>query len=259
MIKTIDIKKEILLRLIRIMRNEPRLDGLFIIPEGLFINEEKICELAEKYRESRVVRMSNNPKEQLMQARNELLRLGSRELYYLIGNHRCSTGYVADFGIDSFTKLGLSNREGKLISCKDNLIPQDPLFKEHSTIRLFPKRGCIARFRVDEFDYYIQDHVFERFEKRVRENIGSLEKRLHSRIDSKRELLVSMYEHFSSSVPVLRKNAVAQFFRHKQEGAEYRASGGWIYVITGENTVRTVYFKGKEVGELYKKEKVSLY
>ncbi|MBR9705900.1 hypothetical protein GOV14_02590 [Candidatus Pacearchaeota archaeon] len=206
-------------------------------------------------------------------------------LHYLVENDFCWTGYIIPVDNQKYPK---SN--GKILSCKDHFILQDPLFKKSKLFRPPKKENCIATVNFEGQEYQIAAHALDSFYNRSNNPEVSktptkkettsdyksqsyydmlqeqkqeeqekqeekLQKNKEPRFKTKRDALYSLFELLKRSVPVIRKNKVKQIITYGFKDAEYRYAKKWIFVIEDGNVLGTCYQKDNLLEAGYKLKK----
>ncbi|MBI5804373.1 hypothetical protein HY450_03955 [Candidatus Pacearchaeota archaeon] len=228
-------------------------EGIFITPQGLFVEEGHIDRLTDAFKEHRITKTATKTKTKVSESREDLHLILSKIPYYLI-NEKCRVGYSSRFDNDIFDKLELPSLEGKLVSCSAALHMMDPLFHDNKEVELLDEKGFVAKFILERGRYKVHQHAFSRFKERAGEKPETFKKSERSQLQTERGALTIMHACFSRAEPMENKNGVAQIFKYHLEGAEYWKNGEWIYVVTSPNVIRTFYHE-RNWTKRFRKEK----
>ncbi len=221
------------------LNEESRSKYVRAIKCGIFVDERIVPQVAYKMVWVADIRMP------LRAAKREALRrisgLSGDEKYYLDEEDSCLVGYLAADSAGCLTSIDVQRSNGKIISCRNNLHPGDYLLVNHPAIHLVLNEEEVASLSLGWGLVHIHPHAFQRFVERLRET--EIEDNRRQEFSAQRACLMSLYHKLKNSVPVERKNAALQIIEHDFKRADYRANGGWIFVIEEGNVLKTAYLK----------------
>jgi len=236
-----------LITAIEIFDKKDRLESVKLIPRGIYLDEELIGRLSAKY--ARQLKLPHTEANE--SAKSEIRRIIGKQQYYLGEGDRCRVGYFVR-GDFSLLETICSTSEAKMTSCRDYINPNDPLFKKNKEIELVLKGDMVAIFNLLHGNYGLHNHTLSRFKKRVK---TSKKKKRKVESENLRGYLNTLFQLFKGSVPSSRKYIVDQFFNYNFRDVDYRKAGDWIFVIVGDNLIKTCYRRNKKGERIYRKKR----
>lgn len=208
--------------------------------EGLFINETSL-----EYIASRLLKhIRNSSFNGILSKKDIRTEIEDNNKYYLSEDDNCLVGYVIN---KANVKKAILNH-GILISCREKIMKNDPIFRYDKNIEILNNQRYCALFNLDKI-YHIGAHSFEMFVHRM-DKSEAMKKQLRNKFPHDlRDYMKSLYIMIKSSVLVDRKNYISQILKNNFKECEYRTNHGWIFVIEKGNMLKTCY----EVGKISKK------
>ena len=218
---------------------------LRLVPGALLVGENSLSYLAEKLV---TVERSDGKRSFEKNVLKKLRGICQEPSYAVSSKGKVSVVYRIPF--DGGLGGEVAQFEGSVISCRNHLSPQDPLFRQ-GDISLTEDKGSPAVFKTRHGEYVVSGHAFSRFCERA-PSFSYFQRSFSQQIKTQRGLMGILFREFNGSSPVERRNNVMQIMRHGFVEAEYRLNHDLIYVVESGNLLKTCYSKKCALKEGYK-------